>query len=508
MASVQTDAQGVATVTLNQVKPAAGTNDVATEIIRPDNIQCCKPSVLIANGSTQKTWIAPRIGIKKTAPPTAMVNDEFTYNIVVSSLSQVDAKEVVVTDTLPDGIDYVSSRPEARVSGKTLTWSLGTLAGNGQASLAVQVKATRTGKFTNCAEVTAAQGLSARDCADTVVTAPALALTKECPAEVLICDPIPYTLVVTNKGDGPATNVKVTDQLPAGLTTEDGKTSVTINAGDLSAGQSKKATFNVKATKPGKYDNKAVATADRGLSAEASCSTVVRQPVLAVTKAGPNERYVGRPVPFEITVSNTGDVAARNTVLTDPLPQGAEFVEASDGGQLANGKVTWNLGTIEPNASRKVTITLRARQRGEIRNTASAQAVCAQASADAATPIKGVPAILLEVVDDPDPIEVGGTTTYTIEVTNQGSAEDTNIVIRCELPAEMDFSSADGPAKATADGKMVTFAAVPSLEPKAKLVFKVVVKGTKVGDLRFKTSLTSDTTKSGPVEETESTHVY
>ncbi len=506
-ASVRTNEQGIAMVTLNQVRPEAGTNDIEIEIIRPEDVQCCKPAVFIANGVTQKTWIAPQIGIQKTAPPTAMVGDQFTYNIVVSNPAQVEARDVVVTDAIPDGIEYVSSQPEARVSGSTLTWSLGTLAANGQSSIAVQVRATRTGKFTNCAEVTAEQGLSARDCADTVVTAPALALEKRCPAEVIICDPIPYTIVVTNKGDGPATNVKISDPLPDGLTTEDGRTSVSMDVGDLGAGQSREFTVNVKASRPGTFDNRATATADKGLTAEASCSTVVRQPVLAVTKTGPGERFVGRPLPFEITVTNTGDAPARDTVLTDMVPSNAAFVEASDGGQFADGKVTWNLGTLEPQASRRVTITLKSSQRGEVRNTASARAYCAEASAEAMTPVKGIPAILLEVVDDPDPIEVGAETTYTIEVTNQGSADGTNIVVMCNLPAEEEFVSAQGPTQHSVQGQIVTFAPLAELDPKAKVTYRVTVKGTKAGDVRFKTTMTSDFATT-PVEETESTHVY
>ncbi len=506
-ASVRTNEQGIAMVTLNQVRPEAGTNDIEIEIIRPEDIQCCKPAVFIAKGATQKTWIAPQIGIQKTAPPTAMVGDQFTYNIVVSNPAQVEARDVVVTDAIPDGIEYVSSQPEARVSGSTLTWSLGTLAANGQSSIAVQVRATRTGKFTNCAEVTAEQGLTARDCADTVVTAPALAIEKRCPAEVVICDPIPYTIVVTNKGDGPATNVKISDQLPDGLTTEDGRTSFTMEVGDLGAGQSREYTVNVKATRPGTFDNRVTATADKGLTAEASCSTTVRKPVLAVTKTGPGERFVGRPLPFEITVTNTGDAPARDTVLTDMVPSNAAFVEASDGGQFADGRVTWNLGTLEPQASRKVTITLKSTQRGEVKNTASARAYCTEASAEAMTPVKGIPAILLEVVDDPDPIEVGAATTYTIEVTNQGSADGTNIVVMCNLPAEQEFVSAEGPTQHSVQGQIVTFAPLAELDPKAKVTYRVTVKGTKAGDVRFKTTMTSDFATT-PVEETESTHVY
>ncbi|MCB9849301.1 MAG: hypothetical protein H6817_01200, partial [Phycisphaerales bacterium] len=59
----------------------------------------------------------------------------------------------------------------------------------------------------------------------------------------------------------------------------------------------------------------------------------------------------------------------------------------------------------------------------------------------------------------------------------------------------------------TADGKKVTFAALPSLAPKAKAVYKVTIKGVSEGDARFEVELNSDQITS-PVMETESTHIY
>ena len=46
-----------------------------------------------------------------------------------------------------------------------------------------------------------------------------------------------------------------------------------------------------------------------------------------------------------------------------------------------------------------------------------------------------------------------------------------------------------------------------SLAPKAKTTYKVVAKGIKAGDIRFKVQLTGDQTKV-PVEETEGTNIY
>ncbi len=502
--TVQTDASGMANVTLRQTQPMEGTNNLQIDIWRPENVQCCKPGAHIATGYTSKTWIGPKIAIDKSCTPSALVGDTVTYTINVTNPSQVDATNVVVSDAIPDGIHYVSSTPAGQASGQNVTWSLGTVPASGSASITVQAKATRVGRFENCADVRADHNLSGRDCCDTVVTSPKLAIEKRCPTEVTTCDNIEYVIVVRNTGDGPATNVQVTDTLPAGLTSSSG---LTTNVGTLGPGESREIRITAKAASPGKYDNRVVATGAGGLTAEATCSTTVRQPVLTVTKTGPAKRYINRPASYEITVSNTGDFAAQDTVLTDPVPAGNTFVSASDGGTHSGGTVTWRLGTIEPGGSKRVSLTLTPTVLGTVTNTARAVAICAEAQASTQLAVEGIAAILLEVIDVADPIEVGANETYEITVTNQGSAVDTNIVIECTLPPEQDYVSGSGPTNPTAAGKVVRFAPLASLPPKAKATWKVVVKGTAVGDVRFGVKMTSDVITS-PVEETESTHIY
>ncbi len=507
-ATVETDANGEAHVTLAQVQPAEGTNNISIDIMRPPNDQCCKPAVHIATGATSKTWIGPKIAIAKTAPAREIVNHQFQYAITVTNPSEVNAENVVVTDPLPAGISYVSSTPSANVSGQTLTWSLGTLAPHGSQDITVTVQSPQTGTFENCAEVTAKYGLSDRACATTVITAPAIAIEKNCPAEVLLCDDIQYVITVRNTGDAPATNVRVADSLPAGMALTSGGTSINENIGTLDPGASKQLTYTVRASQTGTYNNTVSVAADGGLEASAECTTVVRQPVLEVTKTGPEMRYIGRNAQYEITVRNTGDAPARDTVLTDALPAGTTFVSASNGGQMQGGSVVWNLGTIAPGDSRSVTLTLKASSAGVVHNTAVAKAYCAEDSADVSTEIQGIAAILLEVIDIEDPIEVGANITYIITVTNQGSAVGTNIRVTCELPPELEYVSSDGGVvQATIDGSKITFAPLPSLQPGAKATFKVIAKGTSAGDVRFKVNMISDQMTS-PVDETESTHVY
>lgn len=505
-AAVTTDAAGLARITLAQTTPAEGTNNVEIDVMRPENAACCKPAVHIATGRTSKTWVGPKISIDKNCTASGLVGDTITYNIVVGNPSQVNATNVVVTDSIPSGMQYVSSSPSGSASGNTITWSLGTVAPNAPANITVTCKATQVGKFTNCAEVRADFNLNAKDCCDTVITSPKLIITKSCTKEITTCDSIEYVITVRNEGDGTAKGVKVVDTLPAGITASG---ATTFDVGDLGAGQSKEMRFTAKASKPGTYNNTVRATGDGGLTSEASCTTVVRQPQLDVQKVGPTgKRYIGRPVDYTITVSNKGDTVAKGTTLTDTIPAGLQFVSASDGGAGSGSTVTWNLGDMAPGASKTVNVRFTATAAGELKNVAKATAVCTEASADAVIHPEGIPAVLLEVIDMSDPIEVGAQETYEITVTNQGSANDTNITIKIEIPAEMDFVSAAGPTQGTASGKNVTFAPLPSLAPKAKAVYKLVTKGTKTADVRLKVELLTDQTSPTPVVETESTHVY
>ena len=505
--TVMTDAQGMARTTLNQARPAEGTNNVEITIVRGGNDQCCQPEMTVAVGRTSKTWIGPKIAIQKDCVAQAMLGEQFTYNIVVTNPSQVPTNGVVVTDPLPDGIDFVSSNPPATPQGRTLTWSGGTLPGGGTWRAEVVVRGTRKGSFQNTASVRTDEGLTAQDGCETRISEAALQLQKTCTPEVTVCDEIVHTVTVTNPGDAAARNVRVVDRLPDGLTTLDGRNELVFDGGTIEPGQSKQATFKVKASRTGRFTNTAMATADGGLSAQDSCEVVVRKPELRVTKTAPGERYIGRNAEYTVTVTNTGDAPARDTVVTDMLPPGVEFVSADSNGSLSGRTITWSAGTLDPGASRTFKLVVRATDAMDVKNVVTARAFCAEAQAEADMTVRGIPAILLEVVDVEDPIEVGENVTYIITVTNQGSAVGTNIRITCTVQPEGSPVSAEGPSRASVSGQTVTFDPIPTLAPKQRATFKVVVKANSPKDTRFAVSMVTDQ-QTTPVTETESTYFY
>jgi uncharacterized repeat protein (TIGR01451 family) len=445
------------------------------------------------------------IRLEKVMPETVQLNAPFEYTITLTNLTNQMLSNIECKERMPAGLKDVSSAPGGKLENGIVTWKLDSLGPKATDKIVVRATAAESGCLQTCADVT----YVVLACASTQVVQPSLAITKTAPANVTMCDPIPLKFVVTNKGTGTAANVRITDTLPEGLTTQDGKASIDLPIGSLAAGQSATRTVVVKAAKTGSYKNQAAATADGGLKAQSEVTTTaVTQPVLAIEKSGPRKEYLGRSIKYDITVTNKGDAPATETVITDVIPGGVTNPQATAGGVLAGNQVTWNVGTLAPKASKTVSVSYMPAQGGTFSNTAKVTAVCAEAvSASLATEVQGIPAVLLEVVDVDDPIAVGNNETYIITVTNQGSAPDTNIVIKCMLEDSMEFVSASGAANGTHADGIVTFAPLQSLAPKAKATWRVVVKAAKPGDVRF--TVTMNTSQLGrEVRETEATQFY
>jgi hypothetical protein len=123
------------------------------------------------------------------------------------------------------------------------------------------------------------------------------------------------------------------------------------------------------------------------------------------------------------------------------------------------------------------------------------------------TRVEGLSAILLEVVDTEDPIEVGADTSYEIRITNTGSKTETDIKLVCAIPEKMQLKSAQGPAHYQEQGREVIFEALPKLAPRADAIYRINVKAIAPGDVRFKAQITS-TNLVEPVVEMESTRIY
>ena len=493
--------------------PTADPAPMMTEAPAPAATPAATPAP--AQASTQNvSFVGQPIGggavrVEKVMPSEVVMGAPFEYQIIVTNLLNQDIENVVLTDTFSNNFELVSSDPQAqRGSGGVYTWNLGAMGANERQVITVQGRAGSGAQLNTCAEVTYQIPI----CAQANIVEPALRLAIAAPAEVCKCDPIPITITVTNPGTGVTRNVTVSHTLPRGLTTQDGQQTVSLAAGNLAPGQSRDFTVMAMADGRGNYSNTASANAAAGLEARSgTVNTKVTEPNLEITCSSPSSRFIGRGdsdrFSHRIRVSNTGDCAADNAMVQVSATD-ANIVSVSEGGTFSANGASFNLGTLAPGASRELEIFVDPSAPGTVTTTSTFSADCADTvTSSCDTAVEGIPAVLLAVVDLIDPVLVGGETTYVITVTNQGSALDRDITIRCELEEGVAFVSATGATAGSASGNSITFAPLPTLAPKQQAEWRVVVRGTSARDTRF--SVRMDTgMRDRPATETEPTFIY
>ncbi len=447
--------------------------------------------------------------IERGAPAKVPLGKPNDYEIRITNLTDHELFEVVVDEQLGDAVALNHAEPAAIATlGHTARWDLGTLAKGQVLSIRVNVTPSATGASASRCEVRYRALVGGM----VMVVEPKLAIESLVPAQTLVDETVAVRLTVKNPGTGDASGVVINGELPEGVKTIDGQSSVKIDVGTLPAGAAKEFVVQVKSAQTGAYALKAVATSGDGLTAETGPVQLdVRRPKLELEAQTAAEWLISRPLTCTLKVKNAGDGEARHPKVDVALPEGFQFDSATEGGALASGSVRWELDTLAAGQERTLAVTLTCARAGEFDLAAKASAEFAEtASATAKTRLAGMAALSLEVVDNEDPIAVGNEVTYTIIVKNQGSAADRNVRVECAIEEGMALVNAEGATKREGPGegeRSFAFMSLDSLAPGQSATWWVKVKAEKAGDVRFRASVTSGQTER-PVGEAEATKFY
>jgi uncharacterized repeat protein (TIGR01451 family)/uncharacterized delta-60 repeat protein len=217
-----------------------------------------------------------------------------------------------------------------------------------------------------------------------------LAMTAT-PATVVVTSNLTYTLTLTNYGPAGATNIVVTDILPAGMAYVSGTPSpgsvsnsagvVTWTVPSLANGAAASLALVVQANNTGTITNSATvttSTADLNPdddSASVAVSVVSPTADLAISLFdSPEPLLLGNYLTYTITVSNGGPATATGLIAFDTLPPAVNFISASpmNNYTVVGQVVTFtNLGNLASGGQTSVTITAQPTTAGIILDTAS-----------------------------------------------------------------------------------------------------------------------------------------
>ena len=228
-----------------------------------------------------------------------------------------------------------------------------------------------------------------------------LGLTKLGPTSLKPGGTGTFNLEVTNNGPSDATNVKVIDDLPRGLTpvaplpagcTSSGRR-VTCLVGDLNLGHSQAIALTAKAstTLVGGQELKNVASAEAdtpGKSAQAS--DVVPIVVASAASTGVSTTITGPRTPkpigsiFNLKVGvSAGRSTARNTTLCATLPANVSYLYSS--GAKSGNRVCWRVGTLKARATKSYSISVMATASGSRTASSAARATGSPRATDSTT---------------------------------------------------------------------------------------------------------------------------
>jgi uncharacterized repeat protein (TIGR01451 family) len=169
------------------------------------------------------------LAITKTASPSPVaVGETLTYTLSVENLGPDMANDLVVVDTLPDSVSFVSAAGTGWIcteASKTVTCERDMLDVGTAFDITIEVTAPMgTGEISNTASVSSTTAdnstINNSDTASVTVQPHQadLAITKTgSPSPVVMGETLTYTLSVHNLGPDIANYVEVVDTLPAGV---------------------------------------------------------------------------------------------------------------------------------------------------------------------------------------------------------------------------------------------------------------------------------------------------
>jgi uncharacterized repeat protein (TIGR01451 family) len=310
---------------------------------------------------------------------------------------------------------------------------------------------------------------------------------------------------VKNTGGAAAKNVIVRDLLPEGLKHEAG-TDIECPIGQLGPNDVREISLQVTAIKPGRVQNRATMKADGGISQEVASTIDVVGEHLVLTRSGNNRIYAERPVVFKNNVKNEGNAAVQTVKVSEVVPVGFEFVEATDGGRFdsASRTIQWTVGPLAPGAEADVSAKLIGKTPGVLTGRITAAgSTGSSATVNSEVEVVGRPELQMETLSATGLVAVGDKLTSKIQLKNTGSAPARNVGLSVSIPNELKLVEVRG-ARYRQKGNVVEFEPLDDLAPgklaRFELVMDAVANATM--DLRI-----SADHLARPAQRTETVHI-
>ena len=545
-----------ATVTLVATTSATGV------FVNTATVVAAEPDPIPANNTaTQPTTVATAdqadLVIEKLGPAILAPGSSSFYSIRVTNRGPAAAMNVSVLDPLPAGVTFVGNTGacvtpfpcqfDSLQPGDSVTIQTAFTVDAALATPATLINTASVASLTPEADAGNNSGsvtteIQASPSADLVL------IKRDSPDAVVAGTALSYTLALSNRGPSAASNVTVTDVLPAGVTliaatstqgTCTGTTTITCQVGTMPAGSAVLigilATAPPNVPSPNPMVNSASATASDPVdpnpanNAATETTTVLAAIAdLAITKTLTTSAIPGLAVSYTLVVTNNGPSAVTGASVTDAFPGTLTAVSwtctADAGSACGAASGTGSIATTVDlesgdSATFTVTATIVSSAIGMLSNTATIGAPAGAtdpnpANNSAVSSVPLVPSADLQVAKSgPVQVVAGGSVTYTITVTNAGPSDAVGVTLADPAPAGLTFVSGGGscssypcalgplPAGGTPVSASATFAIPPGYTTPDPIVNTATVTSTTPDPAAGNNSATATSAIAAPITD-------
>jgi uncharacterized repeat protein (TIGR01451 family)/uncharacterized delta-60 repeat protein len=369
--------------------------------------------------------VSPTAALSLTMTPatnSVFVGSNLVYQLVVTNHGPNTATGIRITNTLPANVTLVAATNASgsfTAVGGRVAFNVGSLVIGGVSTNYLEIIPRVAGTLANSATVTALEvdPYTPNNTAVTNVTAVAqadLAVSQAVAGSAALGGSLTNVITVSNLGPSPATEVRLTNFVPANATvtsrsSTQGSVSqsgsiITASLGTLASNATAIVTVVMTPTAQVTLNHTSIVTSavvDLNLTNNTAVATTLTTPSadLAVSMtAAPNPVVVTSNLTYSIVVTNRGQAAAAGVTLTDVLPGSLTFISASvSQGSAADsgGTITWNIGSLASGASVAMTLNVSPNVTGGVNNSVSVTA------------------------STPDPSTANNTATVTVTVNNR-----------------------------------------------------------------------------------------
>ena len=419
----------------------------------------------------------PQLQITKTFPATGAIGEPLIYTIRIRNSGVTSAHDVVLEDPIPQGAKLTGTVPQAELDSGRLTWTLGTMKAGSEHKIMVRVVPTRAGDLGSTATVRfaskaaastriAAANTAANTAANpaTPQTTPAAAsaarktgvtLDVTAPSEATVGDVLTLKFTLTNHTRLPRSGIVLRNKIPAQLGHPSG-TDLEYPLPTLPPGGSKVIMLQVTAKAQGQAVNRATLASGETLIASDQDTIRIGTPQpLKIEQTLPAQASVGTTTSLKTVITNTAPNPSEAVTVSQTLAPGLDFLSASGTGQYdpVNGRITWQLPSLQPGARATFSTTVRSRQVGKkltslVRLTSGTRTLATSSESLQAV---GFAAPSMDITGVQAPAATGRNFDITYRLSNRGTAAVTGGQLRIKLPPTLELIKVTGGTRAAGD---------------------------------------------------------